>query len=123
MFLSNENYTRRLQLLFFALLSASATLLFHAIGLEASLYWSQWWFDVVAHLLAGFSLGLFIPFFFSKQSKLPLFVIVLIVIGWELFEVFILGISVTTPLYPTDTLIDVFLGLCASLVAIRLFYR
>ena len=113
-----------MQTLFFALLFSVTTLLFHAVGLEASLYWSQWWFDLVAHLLGGVSLGIFIPFFFPQRYRfLSLFFLLLLVISWEVFEVFVLQIAVEAPTYLTDTIVDVVIGFVSGAFAFHLFYR
>ncbi|MDO8569851.1 MAG: hypothetical protein Q7R89_03740 [bacterium] len=56
-----------------------------------SLYWTLWWFDIMMHLLGGFSGGLVVLWFFGPFSiyrSLFLTIGCLLVIGiaWEIFE-------------------------------------
>ena len=123
--LSKDTHTRRLQALLILLFSVSLTALLHKIGLEYSLYWSLWWFDVLLHILGGFSLGLLCAFFVSKRSIfLTLICLILLILAWEVFEVvFVIQTETNTITYITDTFQDVFLGFVSGLIALRFYYR
>src|SRR3990167_4015099 len=63
----------------------------HFIAEAFYLYWTIWWLDIIVHLLAGFSGGLVIAWFFGPTSTLKSAMLILVgmlIIGiaWEVFE-------------------------------------
>ncbi len=93
--------------------------------LAMKFYWysSLWWFDMPMHFLGGFflgMLGIYIlslkDFNFSEFLKIFLFVLV-IGIGWEVFEVLVNQIS-HNPFYILDTISDIFFDVSGGLSAI-----
>ena len=120
MFLSNNTYTCRLQLLLLLLVSSSLTIILHAIGLEFFLYWSLWWFDILMHALGGFSLGLLCVLLFPDRYRYLRYIILFgVIIGWEVFEVVFINIETGTVSYAIDTVLDLVIGFTAAHIAIR----
>ena len=63
----------------------------HFIAEAFYLYWIFWWLDIAMHLLAGFSGGLVLAWFFGPMSTARLMFLILIYmlvvgIAWEIFE-------------------------------------
>lgn len=106
------------------LLSFAAMSLFHWLGIEMWLYWRYEWYDLPMHFLGGCVSGLgfyaflqlgWLPEWMAKRWW-PLAVFLLaIVIGWELFEYFIVQIPIEAN-YWQDTISDIILGLLGGVV-------
>lgn len=89
----------------------------HYIALTLYLYWTVSWFDIGMHLLGGFILGLIAVFIISnflnteiKSNKkvavlLVLSFVMVIGLGWELWELFV-GLTNVIE-HKLDTVIDV----------------
>ena len=116
--LTNESYTRRLQVLLLSLSAASLTLVLHSIGFSAFLYWSLWWFDILTHALGGFAIGLLIIFLIPNRYLFSLALLISI-ISWEVFEVVCVGAVFSG----VDSVTDVLIGIAAALIAARLYRR
>lgn len=122
MLLSDEKYTRRLQALLIILCVSSLVLVLHSLGLEYSLYWTCWWFDIVIHTLGGFSIGLLVFVLFSgKYIRFSGAVVVAVVIGWELFEALFLSIQTDNTQYVLDTVLDLGVGFLGAYAGARLY--
>ena len=94
-------------------------------------YWysSIWYFDMAMHFLGGFWLGLASLYLFplkdtSFKSILKIFLLVLLVgVGWEIFEV-IVDRVITGNLFNTlDTISDICFDLAGGLSAILYFIK
>ena len=124
MLLSKNNYTRRMQALLFALLAASLMVILHDVGTERAWYWTYQWFDVITHLLGGFSLGLLAALLYGSVRRSMLFAlatVLVFIIGWELFEVLFVGTEVGDTWYGVKTMKDVVVGLVSAYVAVLLY--
>ncbi len=112
----------RIFLLTFATLAAV-----HGVATATALYWHFWWFDMPMHFFGGsiVALGLFtladlsfpLPRWLFRTVPF-LFVVLLIALVWEFFELWA-GIPVE-PDYLLDTGIDLTLGLAGGLLGYRL---
>ena len=125
MLLSKNNYTRRMQALLFALFAASLMVVLHDVGTERAWYWTYQWFDIIMHLLGGFSLGLLAALLYGGVRRSVLFALVtvlVLIIGWELFEVLFVGTEVGDTWYGVKTMKDVVVGLGSAYAAV-LVYR
>jgi len=94
---------------------------FHQVALTLSLYWYYWWFDVLMHFWGGVLLGLLFYivtksrfFSFKPKTTLVLAFLIVITVGWELFE-YLIRFSINGD-YILDTVIDVFLGIFGGLL-------
>jgi hypothetical protein len=116
------------------LLIRSAILIFlifllNYLAMEFHWYSSMWYFDMIMHFLGGFWLGLLSIYLFlledsSFKSILKIFFIVLLVgIGWEIFEILINQLMVQDPFNTLDTMSDIFFDLAGGLFAIFYFLR
>lgn len=94
-------------------------------------YWYStiWYFDMIMHFLGGFWLGLsFFLFFGSPELSLKLVgkvvVWVLVIgIGWELFELLFYNQIAQNPFNMADTFSDIFFDLAGGLSATLYFLR
>ena len=112
-----------MQVLLAVCCTSALTLILHAIGLEFYLYWTYWWFDIVTHALGGFSVGLLSAFiFFGKYLRFLFVVLILLILGWEFFEVYVIGIDIYGASYVIDTFLDIAVSLIFAYVA-ALLYR
>ena len=111
MMLSKDTYTRRMQAFLLVLCISAFTLILHTLGIEAKLYWEYWWFDIVTHALGGLLIGLFAALLFERH-RLPIIytVLIIIIIGWEVFEILFAGVNPNTPGYEFDTVLDMIIG-------------
>lgn len=102
--------------------------LLHYAALTFYLYWTTDWFDIVMHFLGGFFIGLLalFTFYISEWVEFPrhhigsifamtLGTVLLIGLGWELWEIFVGFTDVITD--QVDTMIDLVMdtlgGICA----------
>lgn len=68
-------------------------------------YWKYAWFDILMHYLGGVTSAVFVSaFLLHKRDYLFIPLLVLIFIGWEVFE-YIFGLPVEAN-YPVDTALD-----------------
>ncbi len=92
------------------------------------MYWSVWWADVLMHLWGGFLLVATV--FLLRKSKLfpklcsygeyiSLVVLVVAMVGWEIYE-YVIGHTGRVG-YLFDTTSDFVIGLCGGLVAYYIF--
>ncbi len=94
-------------------------------------YWysSIWYFDMPMHFLGGVWLGLSAIYLFplkdySLKSIFKIFFIVLLVgVGWELFEILVNKFTIQDPFNSLDTLSDICFDLAGGLFAILYFIR
>lgn len=115
------HFTKRMQILFFALLSSSLTLVLHVAGIEFHLYWVFSWYDILTHILGGVSLGLL--FLILSKGKNVFLILLLIIILWEVFEVFVKGIDISTMEYWIDSITDVVVGLLSAYLSFNYFLQ
>ena len=115
-----------MQVLLFALVTASLTVILHDIGTERSWYWMYQWFDIITHLLGGFSLGLLAALLYRKTSKCTLFAlatVLVLIIGWEVFEVLFVGTITEDVWYGANTVKDMITGLVGAYAAIMVYQK
>ena len=106
----------------------------NSIGNSFFLYWKFWWFDIVMHFLGGLWVGLSAlwVYFFSgyfkdiKRNKkniffISLFSVLIIGLGWEVFE-YIIKVNFSDN-YISDTVSDLIMDICGSVVAYFLFLK
>jgi len=98
----------------------------HILAIEFYLYWTLWWFDVLIHFLGGLWIGLSVLWFvflsgyvtrfqlqYTNALILTLLSIIIVAVGWEVFEFF-----VESPLeenYMFDTITDLIMGTFGAL--------
>lgn len=113
------------------LISLSVLAAIHLIALELYLYWYYLWLDVPVHFLGGVvvTLGVFAAY----ELKLPLArwvsgtfwrvltVVWLVMIAWEVFEVWA-GIPILEN-YPYDTALDLLMGCLGGIAGYYLAKR
>ena len=87
-------------------------------------YYSLWYLDIIMHFLGGIWIGLasiyiFQPkeFFFSTTLKI-LFVVLLVGIGWEIYEFLVNDTLAQNPMDFPDTFSDLFFDLFGGFCAI-----
>src|SRR3990167_3601657 len=91
----------------------------HFIAEAFYLYWTIWWLDIIVHLLAGFSGGLVIAWFFGPTSTLKSAMLILVgmlIIGiaWEVFEYIL---NLIQPIhYWQDTVLALVAGMLGALL-------
>ena len=106
-----------MQVLLYTLAAASFTVIMHGIGIEHHLYGIYWWFDTVTHLSGGFALGLLVTVVYATTRQwrwLTIGTVLLLAIGWEIFEVVFLDIRVGSTAYTIDTSLDILIGLIGA---------
>ncbi|MCY4577217.1 MAG: hypothetical protein OXB96_02165 [Candidatus Kaiserbacteria bacterium] len=124
--LNNDNYTHRMQTLLFVLFVASLTVVLHGIGTEHNWYWRYHWFDIITHLLGGFSLGLLAVLLYRKIEKCVVFTlgtVLLLIIGWEVFEVLFVSMPTEELWYSIGTIKDVVVGLLGAHIAVFVYQK
>lgn len=95
-------------------------------------YYSVWYLDMIMHFLGGFWLGLVSLYFFSSKIlpsysfllflKILLFVL-LVGLGWEVFELLFNNIVAQNPFNILDTSSDLFFDLSGGLCAILYIWK
>ncbi len=96
-------------------------------------YYSIWWFDMPMHFMGGFWLGM-VFFWFFKVRKLSLLVnlslvtkliawVLLIGVGWELFEYFFINYMAQNNFDLIDTLSDLFFDLFGGITAVAFLLK
>lgn len=91
----------RLAWFFMALISSGVLALVHTVASEQYLYWTYRWLDTPVHILGGFALGsLLIAFLFRYRPLYFVAGMLIVGVGWEVFEV-LLGLP-----RPPDYLLD-----------------
>jgi len=92
-------------------------------------YFSIWYFDIIMHFLGGFWLGLVAVYCFSYQSLSgsPVFkilaFILLVGLGWEVFEILINNFAGQIPFNIIDTLLDIVFDISGGLCAILYLWK
>ena len=116
--LSPDLYTRRIQGLFIVLLLAITLFTLHKFGIDFHLYWIFPWLDLVTHFLGGFMMSLLFCIIIPKKYVAWIIgLFLLTIIGWELFELFIVEIPVpNVRTFFIDTVVDLAVGSVAALL-------
>lgn len=112
--------------IFLFILSAVIALL-HFIAFEFYFYWKFWWFDILMHFFGGLWIGLMalwlvflsgyiIRFHLSYRTAFftAIFSVIVIGIGWELFEVWSGVLLEEKANYIFDTTIDFIMDLAGA---------
>ncbi|OGI60696.1 hypothetical protein A2641_02230 [Candidatus Nomurabacteria bacterium RIFCSPHIGHO2_01_FULL_37_25] len=89
-------------------------------------YWysSIWYFDMIMHFLGGFWVGLAYFYIFLLQNMSSrlifkiLFSVLIIGVGWEVYEILVNDILAQNPFNYIDTVSDLFFDLFGGLCAI-----
>src|SRR3989338_10088082 len=93
------------------------------------LYYSIWWFDALMHFLGGLWVALACLYLFplqnsSANSIFKILLLVLIVgVGWEVFEFVFYDSFASNPFNPIDTISDVFFDLSGGSCAILYVWK
>ena len=114
---------------FYALLVLAFLLVFHSLGIKDNLYLYFWFYDIIAHMLGGLGIGLFViailqtfyPSFLAKNRLLKIALLVFLAgLAWEVFEVWfnIAGYPFGTKLYFIDTVKDLVDDVIGGLIAV-----
>ena len=115
-----------MQVLLCVLFVASLMAVLHGIGTERAWYWTYRWFDIITHLLGGFSLGLLAALLYRNVRGSVIFVlatVLLLIIGWEVFEVFFVSAAVGDVWYGVETVKDVVAGFVGACAAVSVYER
>lgn len=120
------NRRKLLGILFFLML-----FLFSLDALAQRFYWyySVKWFDSLMHFVAGFWVGLFFLYTFTRSNFIPpsskkiLFWVLVIGVLWEIFEVWTKNMIGGASFDITDTSLDLFLDLGGGVVALFYYTR
>ena len=126
MFLNEEKFTRRMQLLLVALTAAACTVILHSVGVGNGFYHVYWWYDVVTHILGGIAVGALIISLSAekKQTTAHILLIALLpIIGWEIFEIFFVSFATKSVGYATETAIDAVVGLLGVYGTTRVYKK
>jgi len=119
----------------FAILAALlyAILVLHLLALYFYWYWMFWWYDILLHFLGGLWLGgttlWFLqyvrkkPFGRTAQYVIPLVAVIVIGLGWELFEFSLDTFIIFQTNDIIDTVADLFSDIAGGLTASLLFVR
>ncbi len=95
----------RLYWFFSALIFSALLASLHWWAMAEFLYWQYPWFDIPMHYLGGVTFGVFIAALsLHRRDYIYVLLLVLVFIGWELFE-FIFGVPREAN-YLLDTVID-----------------
>ena len=95
-------------------------------------YFSIWYFDIIMHFLGGFWIGLAYFYFFSPkilplEFPQPVFkilaFILLVGVGWEVFELLFNNIIAQNSFNILDTSSDIFFDLSGGLCAILYIWK
>jgi len=97
----------------------------HARAIAEVWYWNYWWMDILMHFLAGLFVGLIVLFVIShvagikkvssRTLLITLGVVLLVGIGWEVFE-YATGVFVIEDPFP-DTLYDLVMDTLGGVAA------
>ncbi|MFC1720666.1 hypothetical protein ACFL0K_00185 [Patescibacteria group bacterium] len=113
----------------FALLAALlyVILTLHLLALYFYWYWMFWWYDILLHFLGGLWLGGTALWFLQyvkekpmsrfKQYMFPVAMVILIGLGWELFEFSLDTFVIFQTNDIIDTISDLWMDVAGSLTA------
>jgi len=114
----------KLTTIFFTItLSVLAVLCYLAYWLH--LYWRFSWFDIVLHFFAGAALTFGLFTLRDVWRRLPVWLetwpvavgfVALVALGWEAFEIVVVGVARATPGLWLDSLLDVMVGVIGGAV-------
>jgi hypothetical protein len=119
----------------FRTLARYIILLFIANSIAVKLYWyySIWYFDMPMHFLGGFCVGLAAIWFWSYKNEAfhispkliyeVILVVLIIGVGWEIFEIIFNNIIAQGPFDILDTIHDVIFDLSGGTFAILYFIK
>lgn len=101
------------------------------LGTYSFWYATIWWYDMLVHFLGGVFIGFLILYLFSKLHKLALKQLVICVgggilligIGWEIFEVIVWHVTGAVGSPFSDSVSDVICDTLGGLVALSFFLR
>ncbi len=113
--------------LLLALLSSIVLLILHLSALEYFLYWSISWFDILLHLLGGFTIGLTLVGIIRVRDRFVLVVVpvigaFLLAFVWEVFE-YMIGATFVAQNVLMDSLGDVLFSLLGAVISGVLVYK
>ena len=119
----------------FRTLARYIILLFIANSIAVKLYWyySIWYFDMPMHFLGGFCVGLATIWLWSYKNEAfhispkliyeVILVVLIIGVGWEIFEIIFNNIIAQGPFDILDTIHDVIFDLSGGTFAILYFIK
>jgi hypothetical protein len=113
----------------FSVLIAAVVAYLYFLGLEYSLFWFYWWYDIPMHLLGGLVVGFWGSALAARRAVLPyqaltLVLLAALVIGitWEIFE-HVSGLTQGKPGYWEDTFKDLLNDCVGAGLAVLLYWR
>ncbi|KKQ07014.1 MAG: hypothetical protein US18_C0027G0007 [Parcubacteria group bacterium GW2011_GWB1_36_5] len=128
--MDKKNFTKWLVSLIFFIL------LVHSLALKFYWYFTIWWLDMFVHFLGGFWIGLVALWFFSKKFKFLteskafigiilkiLFFVLLVGIGWEVFEILVNDVIAKDSFDYLDILSDLFFDLVGGAFVTLFFFK
>lgn len=94
--------------------------------LAGKFYWYSliWYFDMIMHFLGGFWVGFLALYFFSpkmlssRSIAIVLFSVLLVGVGWEVFEFIFYNYIATNSFNVLDSLSDIFFDLAGGVFSI-----
>ena len=115
-----------MQALLLALVTASLTTVLHSIGTEHGWYQTYQWFDIITHLSGGFSLGLLAVSVYKNKkhaTALSLGTVLILIIGWEIFEILFVSMPTEELWYSIGTAKDIIVGLGGAYAAMVMYKK
>ncbi|MCX6752595.1 MAG: hypothetical protein NTZ87_03840 [Candidatus Nomurabacteria bacterium] len=94
-------------------------------------YYTIWYFDMPMHFLGGFWIGLASLYFLFTESKALTFqfiikillCVLLVGIGWEVFEILVNNVTIRDSFNYLDTFSDILFDLSGGVFAILYFFK
>lgn len=115
----------------FNTLALIIVVIFLANAIANKFYWysSVWYFDIIMHFFGGFWLGILALYFFRPQALSLRFIlralalVLLVGVGWEIFEAFMDKTVSQNPLNILDTTSDIFFDAAGGAIAVFYYMR
>ncbi len=100
----------------------------HLKALTYNYYWAIWWYDIMMHFLGGVLIFSALRWFDSWRNTslartIPrvLLVVMVVGLGWELYELYFGLTFVGDNIYLSDMIIDLVMNLVGALTAVNLY--
>lgn len=98
--------------------------------IAVKLYWYSaiWYFDMIMHFIGGFWVGLCFFYIFPGKNSISgilraILFVLLVGIGWEVFEAIVNSLTVRDSFDYSDTFSDLFFDISGGLCAILYIWR
>ena len=114
-----------------AALTVALVFVLNLLGVYSFWYATIWWYDMLVHFFGGVFIGFLLLYLFQKLWTMPLRQLVICVgggvlligIGWEIFEVFIWQVTGANGSPFSDSVSDVVCDTVGGLVALSFFLQ